>query len=62
MFKKAPGKAVCSIDANNKLCALPLAGHPNWHQHVPDDGDDHHRKKDDHNVYVCRDKIRQNNA
>ena len=37
MFKKKePGKAVSSIDANNKLCALPLAGHPHWHQHVPD--------------------------
>ena len=38
-FKQSavPGKSVCSIDADDELGALALAGHANWHQHVSGD-------------------------
>ena len=27
-------------------------GHPHWHQHVPDDGDGHHHKKDNNQIVI----------
>ena len=45
-FEQVPRKSIGSIDANNKLGALPLACYSNWHQHIPDERckkDDRHK-------------------